>query len=382
METLLDYGTLRVLWWGLLGVLLIGFAVTDGYDLGTAILLPVVSRTDLERRVVLNSIGPVWDGNQVWLILGAGAIFAAFPPIYAVAFSGFYIAMLMVLASLILRPVGFDFRNKIDNAAWRRVWDCALFIGGFVPAVVFGVAFGNLLQGVPFTFDEDLRVSYQGGFLDLLNPFAVTTGLLSAAMLTAHGAGWLIVKTDGVIQHRARRALLIAALLAILLFAVTGYWTWTGVQGYQFLSVPVVDGPSNPMLKEVGRSAGVWFANFARNPWMMAAPVMAFAGMGLAILFNAARRDLPVLLASGIGVAGVVATAGLGMFPFLMPSSLDPRASLTAWDATSSHTTLFLMLVAGCIFLPVILAYTAFVLRVLRGKVTGDYIENNSHTLY
>ncbi|MDR3438019.1 cytochrome d ubiquinol oxidase subunit II [Telmatospirillum sp.] len=382
MDILLDYATLRVIWWGLLGVLLIGFAVTDGYDLGTAMLLPVVARSDVERRVTLNCIGPVWEGNQVWLILGAGAIFAAFPAIYAVAFSGFYIAMLLVLATLILRPVGFDFRNKLENPVWRRTWDWALFAGGFVPAVVFGVAFGNLLQGVPFSFDEDLRVSYQGGFFDLLNPFALVSGVLSASMLAMHGAAWLSLKTEGVIRDRARLALTIAAGLAALLFAIAGVWVWSALDGYAFVSSPVPGGPSNPLLKDVQRVAGGWVANYGRHPWMIIAPVVGFVGMALAVLLNVARRELTALLSSGLAVAGVIATAGVSMFPFLMPSSLDPHASLTVWDATSSRTTLLLMLFAGVIFLPIILAYTGFVLRVLRGKVTAEYVENNSHSLY
>jgi cytochrome d ubiquinol oxidase subunit II len=382
MHTLLDYTTLRIVWWVLLGVLLMGFAVTDGYDLGTAILLPFVARKDLERRVVLNSIGPVWEGNQVWLILGAGAIFAAFPAIYGVAFSGFYSAMLVVLWSLILRPVGFDFRNKLAHEGWRRAWDRALFISGLVPALVFGVAMGNLLEGMPFTFDQDLRVSYQGGLFDLLNPFALLCGLVSVAMLVTHGAAWLVTKTDGLIQLRVRRIVPVAACLTMMLFAAAGSRVWQGLDGYMILSQPVTDGPSNPLLKEVGRATGAWLTNYGRHPWMMAAPAAGFLGFAMALVLNAARRDLPVLLASGLGVAGVVATVGVSMFPFLMPSSLDPRVSLTLWDATSSERTLFLMLVAAVVFLPIILAYTAFVLRVLRGKVTSVYVENNSESLY
>src|SRR5450759_5289486 len=185
-----DYEILRVIWWLFLGVLLIGFAIMDGFAL--------VARTETERRVAINTIGPVWDGNQVWLITGGGAVFAAFPPVYAASFSGFYIAMFLVLASLILRPVGFEFRNKIKDRRWRTFWDYALFAGGFVPSLVFGVAFGNLLQGVPFRIDADMRVLYEGGGLfELLNPFGIMCGLVSVAMLTTHGAVYLTVKAEG-----------------------------------------------------------------------------------------------------------------------------------------------------------------------------------------
>src|SRR5215467_1833144 len=190
----LDYETLRIIWWALLGILLIGFAIADGFDLGTAILQPFIARTDIERRVLINSVGPVWEGNQVWFILAGGASFAAWPPLYAAAFSGFYLAMFVVLFALILRPVAFKFRGKLDNPAWRTIWDWALFIGGLVPAPIFGVAFGNVLQGVPFRLDDDLRAIYSGGFIDLLNPFALLCGLVSIAMLTTHGAVYVWMK--------------------------------------------------------------------------------------------------------------------------------------------------------------------------------------------
>ena len=208
MDTIpLDYATLRLIWWLLLGILLIGFAVMDGFDLGVATLLPAVARTDEERRIVLNVIGPVWEGNQVWLILGGGAIFAAFPPLYAVSFSGFYIAMFLILVALILRPVGFKFRSKVPDPRWRAVWDWALFASGLVPSLVFGVAMGNVLLGVPFHFDDTLRVYYEGGLFGLLTPFALLCGLVSVAMLLMHGAGMLAMKTSGAVAARARRFL-------------------------------------------------------------------------------------------------------------------------------------------------------------------------------
>ena len=212
-----EYEFFRLLWWAVLGVLLIGIAVMDGFDMGSAILLPFVAKRDIERRVVINTVGPVWEGNQVWLILGGGAIFAAWPAIYAVAFSGFYLAMLLLLMALILRPVGFKYRSKIEDARWREVWDWALFVGGLVPALVFGVAFGNVLQGVPFRFDDTLRMTYDGNLFGLFNPFALLSGLVSVAMLTMHGATWLAVKTEGEVRERAQRFGTIAALATALL---------------------------------------------------------------------------------------------------------------------------------------------------------------------
>ena len=194
------YEALRLIWWALLGVLLIGFAVMDGFDLGTAALLPFVARNDLERRIAINTVGPVWEGNQVWFILGGGAIFAAWPALYAASFSGLYLAMFLILTALILRPVGFKFRSKLEAPLWRSIWDWALFAGGVVPSLVFGVAFGNLFLGVPFTFDDDIRFHSTISLLSLLNPFALLVGLVSLSMIVLHGSAWLNMKTDGTVQ--------------------------------------------------------------------------------------------------------------------------------------------------------------------------------------
>jgi cytochrome d ubiquinol oxidase subunit II len=377
---LLDYETLRVIWWLLLGVLLVGFAVMDGFDLGTGILLPFVARTDGERRVVVNAVGPVWEGNQVWLILGGGAIFAAWPLIYAAAFSGFYPAMLLVLLALILRPVGFKFRSKMPGTGWRTTWDWLLFLGGLVPALIFGVAVGNALVGAPFKFDDTLRMTYVGGLLDLLRPFPLLAGLISVAMLTMHGGAYLALKTEEPVAHRARRAGFIAALVLILLFAGAGFWA-AGLEGYRIVGSFPHDSASNPLGKSVIRITGAWFANYGTMPWALAAPCLGMGGAMLAALALRLRWDGLGLFASALGVAGVVATAGISMFPFILPSSLDPESSLTVWDASSSQATLFNMLVATVIFVPVVIAYTAFVYRVLRGRV-GEAQVSADHSSY
>jgi cytochrome bd ubiquinol oxidase subunit II len=375
------YEALRLLWWAVLGVLLIGIAVMDGFDMGSAILLPFVGRTDMERRVVINTVGPVWEGNQVWLILGGGAIFAAWPPLYAVAFSGFYLAMLLLLASLILRPVGFKFRSKLPGAGWRGWWDFALFLGGLVPALVFGVAFGNVLQGVPFRFDEMLRMTYTGSFFGLFNPFALLCGLVSVAMLTLHGASWLGVKTEGEVQARARRAGRVAGIALLGLFALGGLWA-ARLPGYALVRFAGPDAPSNPLLKQVARVPGGLMANYAAHPWMLVAPVLGFAGTLAALALLRTRHAGLTFLASALAVSGVIATAGVSLFPFLLPSSLDPGAGLTVWDASSSETTLAIMTGVTAILLPIVLAYTAWVYRVLRGPVTSASIEADSHTAY
>ncbi|MGD0762421.1 MAG: cytochrome d ubiquinol oxidase subunit II [Roseiarcus sp.] len=383
MSIPIEYEYLRLIWWLFLGVLLIGFAIMDGFDLGVATLLPFVARNDVERRVAINAIGPVWDGNQVWLLLGGGAIFAAWPAIYAAAFSGFYLAMFLVLAALIVRPVGFEFRNKMADPGWRAFWDYALCVGGLVPSLVFGVAIGNLLQGVPFRIDNDMRVLYEGsGLFELLNPFGLLCGLVSLSMLVSHGATYLALKSEGAVQARAQAVASRGPLVTVVLFVLAGVWVALGVKGYAITSAVAVDGPSNPLLKTVAQVPGAWLANYSSYPWMALAPALAVVG-GLLTAFVAARgRAGLAFVASGVGIFGVVSTAGVSMFPFLLPSSIDPAASLTVWDASSSQTTLFVMLIATLIFLPIVLAYTSWAFYILHGAVTAAQIRDNSPSLY
>ncbi len=376
-----DYETLRIIWWVVLGVLLIGFAIMDGFDLGVASLLPFVAKTDSERRVAINTVGPVWEGNQVWFILGGGAIFAAWPYVYAVSFSGFYLAMFLILSALILRPVGFKFRSKLNNPKWTTFWDWSLFIGGFVPALVFGIAVGNTLQGVPFQFDDSLRMSYHGGFFALLNPFALLCGLVSVAMLLMHGGLYLAVKTEGALRDRAITAARLFGLLTIILFASAGLWV-SQLEAYTIVGQMAHDGPSNPLHKEVARIAGGWLHNYELYGWTKTAPILGFLGAIFAISFAKRGEGKLAFLGSALSILGIISTVGLSMFPFILPSSSHPGNSLLVWDASSSKLTLEIMLIATCIFLPIILIYTSWVFKVLRGKVTADYIKQNSHDMY
>ncbi len=375
---LLDYTTLRVIWWLLLGVLLIGFAVMDGFDLGVGTLLPFVAKTDEERRLVINTIGPVWEGNQVWLVLGGGAIFAAWPPLYAVSFSGFYLAMFVILFALILRPVGFKYRGKMPSQRWRDNWDRALFIGGFVPALIMGVAVGNVVLGVPYHFDDSQRVWYTGSFFGLLTPFALLAGLLSVAMLVAHGAAMLVIKTDGPVAERSARYGSIAAIVSFVLFAAAGAWVAFGLPGYAVTSQVVTDGASNPLLKTAEfTAAGGWLHNYSTMPATILAPVAGLLGALASAVLLRARRGGLAFIASGLSIAGIIFTVGFAIFPFLLPSSSQPGSSLTLWDASSSHLTLWIMLLATAIFLPIIIAYTTWVYRVLKGKTTLEEMGDN-----
>lgn len=382
---LIDFDLLRVIWWALLGVLLIGFALTDGFDMGVGALLPFVARTDVERRVAINTVGPVWEGNQVWFILGGGAIFAAWPPLYAVSFSGFYLAMFVVLAAFIVRPVAFKYRSKRDSAAWRSTWDWALFTGGAVPALLFGVAVGNVLLGVPFHLTDSLMPMYDGNFavkfLGLLRPFALLAGVVSLSMLLMHGAAWLSLKSEGPVAARARAIGTKAGLVAAAAYALAGLWLAVGVDGFALVNEPVANGPSNPLYSEVTRG-GSWLAAYTARPWIAIAPIMGFLGILMAVRGMQAGREVSTLLWSKMGILGIISSVGLTMFPFILPSTVDPNSSLTVWDASSSHQTLFIMLVVTLIFMPLILMYTAWVYKVLWGKVTEADVTENADSVY
>lgn len=368
-----DLETLRVIWWILLGVLLIGFAVTDGFDIGIAVLFPWVAREDVERRVVLNTIGSIWEGNQVWIILGAGAIFAAWPLVYAVAFSGFYLLMLLLLLTMgISRPVSFKYRSKLQNSYWRCVWDSSVFIGGVVSALIFGILIGNVLQGVPFQFDEHLRVNYSGTFLALFNPFALWCGLTSLMMLAMHGGIFLALKTEDPILHRACRLSQGMAVIFIFFFITGGWWLTHAIPGYQVTSVISPLAYSNPLHKKVEQVMGAWLNNYFHYPLMLLAPLLGIVG-AFTVCFAIHWKKLKLaFIASSLSIIGTISTVGLTMFPFILPSSLDLASSLLVWDASSSQLTLAVMLGSTLIFMPLVILYTSWVYYILRGKITAN----------
>jgi cytochrome bd ubiquinol oxidase subunit II len=366
---LVDYATLRVLWWAILGVLLIGFAVMDGFDLGVGATFRFTGRTDAERRALLAGIEPVWEGNQVWFILGGGASFAAWPLLYATSFSGLYLAMFLLLVALILRPVGFVYRDKLPDARWRGLWDAALTLGGALPALLCGVAFGNLFLGIPFHFDALQRPIVGGSFFSLLHPFALLAGIVSLSMLVMHGNAYAALKAGEPMAGRARGLGRTAALVFLVAFIGAGFWVHA-LDGFVLSSVVDHAGPSDPLGKTVTRASGAWLANFHAWPWLWAAPVAAVMGAVGCYWLLGARRAGAAFLASALTQAGTILTAGFALFPFVLPSSSDPGHSLTVWDASSSARALLLMLGAVVVFLPVILLYTGWVFRVMRGPVT------------
>ena len=378
----LDYETLKIIWWALIGVLLIAFALTDGFDMGVGTLLPIIGNTDEERRIMLNTVGPHWEGNQTWLVTAGGALFAAWPLVYAMAFSGFYLAMMITLFALFLRPLGFDYRSKLTNTTWRKSWDWGLFVGSTVPPLIFGVAFGNLLLGVPFHYDEFMRPYYTGTFLQLLSPFALLTGVVSVSMIVMHGSVWLQMRTLDGLEARARNAAKLASLVVIVSFAGAGIWLTNSVEGFVIDFMPDANTAFTPDLKHVSQQAGAWLTNYQTYQWMMIAPIAGFVGAIFVFISAHNNRSGWAFIASSLAIIGIILTAGFSMFPFIMPSSSDMNSSLTIWDATSSVMTLKIMFWLSVFFIPIISAYSFWTYRKMWRRIDIHFIRNNQHTTY
>jgi len=377
-----DYETLKVIWWGFISVLLIGFVITDGFDMGVGTLVPILGKSDNERRLMINSIAPHWEGNQVWLVSAGAALFAAWPPVYGAAFSGFYAAMILTLMALFFRPVGFDYRSKIEDPRWRTGWDWGIFIGSAVPPIIFGVAFGNLLQGVPFVLDEFLRSSYQGSFFELLNPFALLVGVFSLVLFVMQGASWLQMKMEDELYERARAVSMICAPIAIVLFALAGIWVAYGIDGYVITSAIDTNGVANPLLKTVAIQPGAWLHNYQEYPITMIFPALGFLFPVLIWISSKTDKSGFAFLFTSLMQVSVLMTFAVSTFPFIFPSSVDPSMSLTVWDAVSSEKTLGIMAIVVTVFLPIILLYTTFGYVKMFGRIGKDFMAKYKNSAY
>lgn len=378
---LFEFATYKVIWWALVGAVLILYAWTAGFDLGVGSLLPFIAKKNDERRVLINVIGPTWDGNQVWLIFGGGAIFAVWPLVYSTVFSGFYIAMLLVLWTLFLRPIGFEYRAKIKNQKWQSTWDWALFIGSAVPAIVIGVAFGNLMRGIPIHFDNTFRGFYDGGFFGLLNPFSVLCGLVSFSMLVTHGANLLGMRTEGVILKRCVTASRIFSVLFVICFAGAGIWIASGLMGYQLVHLPAH--PQAQFFETIVKKVpSALLHNYSVHHWMIIAPIVAFAGALLSFACTFVRKPVTAFIGSMLMSAGTILTFGFSMFPFVAPSITHPNQSLTIWNAATGPYSLAALLWVAMIMLPTIGVYTIWVYMKMWGVISTKTIKERDKELY
>lgn len=381
MDIFTTYAILKIVWWLLLGVLLMGLAIMVGMDMGVGTILRYVGSTEDDRRVALNIIGPHWDGNQVWFILGGGAIFAAWPTIYSTAFSGLYVVMLVLLWSMIVRPLGFEYRSKLPSPRWRNIWDWALFISGFVPMLVYGAAMGNVLKGFPFHFSQEgTAISvYTGSFISLFNPFAILVGLISVSMSVMMGALMLMNRSEGSLFKRSRRVALAAGPLALVLFTIAGIWV-ANMPGF------VINGAVNPGMQAtplanqpVAIVSGGWLHNYSTHPVLWLLPLITYVSLSLATVVARNDRSHVAWWLGALGWIGMLGTIGAATFPFLMPSLSNPAHSLMVWNASSSADTLGWMLGWSIIFVPAIIAYTSWCYWIMRGKVTSTQVNENDH---
>ena len=336
------YLNLPTLWFGLIGVLWVGYFFLEGFDFGVGILLPFLCRDDVDRRIMVNAIGPLWDGNEVWLLVAGGATFAAFPEWYATLFSGFYLALFLILAALIFRGVAFEFRGKDRHPEWKRWWDRAIFLGSALPALLWGVAFANVLRGVPI----DAEHEWAGSFFDLLNPYALLGGVTSFLLFTLHGGVFLTLRTDADLQERARRVARTLALPATA--AVLGFLTWT------FFNARDNDGIV-PGVVPIGALVAV-----AAVEWLLREKLDGWA-----------------FLATGLSIVLITATIFLNLYPRVMVSSISPANDLTIWNASSTHYTLTVMTWVALIFTPIVLAYQGWTYWVFRERIRRADVEKS-----
>jgi len=334
---------METIWFILWGVLWTGYFVLDGFDLGLGMLMPFLSKNDRDRRVIFNAQGPFWDGNEVWLITAGGATFAAFPKTYAVMFSTLYLPLLLLLFGLILRGVSFEFRNKVDSAAWRSVWDWCMVIGSFVPALLLGVAFANIFAGVPVDTDG----IFHGNLLTLLHPYGLLGGVLFVLLFAVHGSNWLAIKAEDELAERGERMaklLWIPAVLVAVAFLV-----------YSWFATPL-------------------WENYLEHVWMWLFPVLAVAGLLGTRLFMHQRKAWLAWAGSAVTIAGATLWGVAGLYPNLYPSSLDPAATLTCFNTASSPLTLKIMLGVALVCVPAVIAYQSWVYYTFRGKVTDEVL--------
>jgi len=375
---MIDYATLKFIWLWVIGVLCVGFAITGGSDLGVCALIPWIGNNDSERSQLLESIGPTWEGNQVWLVTAAAALFAAWPLMYAASFSSFYLAFLLVLLALILRPPGIDYRHKLSKPLWRKSWDVCLFISGFVPCLLFGVALGNLLQGLPFSYDQNLMPHPTGTFFHLLDPYALICGLVSLSLLFVQACLFIQCKTLQPLRDRA----LHTAYLAGGVFMLTFTLAWLGalfyIDGYAVVSMGDPNQALIPTGKEVIKGPGLWFRHYQQDSWGYIGPFLSILSVGMALILASLQRPKTALVCNSVAIASVLLTLGFTLYPFVMPSMSVPNHSLTLWDASASRLSLGWMLVAVLFFLPIVLGYTTWAFHVMRGTVSTT-MPNDSH---
>ncbi len=381
---MLDYNFLQIIWWVLIGIVLIIYATTAGYDAGVTMIMPFL-RHETDRRVVLNTSAPVWDGNMTWIVFAGGGLFVVWPVVYSTAFSGCYAAMLCILWAFFFRATGFDYRGKINKHLWRRFWDIGLFVSGALPVFIFGLLLGNCLLGMPFHFDaKTFRSFYSGNFGQLFSFFSVLTAIISVVMTLMHGAAYIQRRTESHLREMAHKLFYVFSVLILISFTIAGFWVAYQIKGYVLVS-SAANPTLYPLDNVVTQNTGAWIKSYLTYPWKFYPPVIAYLSLFLALWANYRRRIVLCFWASAIAIGGIIATAGATLFPFIMPSSTHINESLTVWNATSSQYALNVMLYVGVVLLAIILCYKIFAFHTLWSRkktITRADIEGNDPSYY
>lgn len=355
---MLHFETLQVIWFFIVGGILCIYASTAGFDFGATLIMPFL-RNEHDRRLILNTVGPTWDGNQTWIVFAGGALFICYPSVYGTVFSGLYAAMLFILWSFFLRPPGFDYRAKIDSLGWKRMWDWGLFISAFFPVAVFGIAFGNFMVGLPFQFDPmTLRMYYGGNFFGLLNQFSLLCGVIALLLFAMHGAAYLVRRLEGELQARIYKLHKLFAGSLFVLLVIAAIMVSYHIKGYILVKSPS-NPTEHPLQSEVIRQVGAWTRSYVQYPWKVAGPIFAFLGI-LASLFTPIHKRHFLFWSSVVAVCGTVMTAGFNLFPFVVPSQTHLNQSYTVWNSTSAQYTLNTMFWIICCCACIILVYKLF----------------------
>ncbi|MCK5888901.1 MAG: cytochrome d ubiquinol oxidase subunit II [Methylococcales bacterium] len=370
-----DYEMMRVIWWWLLGIPLVGFAIMGGADLGVGLLL-YLGKDNHEKEMIINTTKTTWQSSQLWLILTIITLFSAWPIAYSVAFSSLSFVLIIALCTLFLRPLGFLFQHKLSCEKWQNHWNRAIFLSALLPSFLFGLIIGNLLTGLPFQLDVDMRLVYHGDFFTIFSLFSVVSGLLSTFLFAMQGAAYLQLKTEGDIQRKAQKALFSSALLTLLVFAAAGYWA-IFLEGYHILSLLDTNAPSTPLENLVKKGNGLWLDNYGHYAHLWMLPASTLVTAVLSFCYALLHRPKHAFFYSSLTTAAIILTIGCSMFPFLVPSNLFLKSSLTIWDASASLNSLTLMFWAAVFLLPLSLLYIRWIFNLLCRKKEDTIVHSN-----
>lgn len=372
-----DYETLRLIAWLAIGLLIIAFIIIDSHDMGVGILLPFLGRTGNERYIIINYLASHWSGTQVLLVSAVATIFFIWPTVYAIAFPELYWVALILLVALLLRPIAFNYRTQITTSKWRKCWDWGIFFGSATPSILIGIAFGNLLLGIPFRLDDMMQATYEGNFFKLLHPFALYCGIVSLGLAILQGTSILAYKSLGQLQQNAIQTGRIVGVMMLILLSIAGFWIFS-LKGIVIDVMPGYNGIMTTLMKTAYSEQGAWLNNYRQLPILWLIPVLTYIMIILTLYLQSIKSTAWAFVASSATIATTVLTAIVILFPFVLPSSIDPAMSVTLWDGATSYYILVLILIIALIFIPSVFTYAARSYGMY-SKLNQKYTDTNNN---